>query len=130
MRPRLLVLLLLGVSVLLVGCAGADRVVTGRETTVASNGKPVYRLEWTSGAYGPRVFDYPRPDRDFERDCFRQVVVGEAVPFACMTLVVLRDETDAFGRNLWLAVGLSVVVTAVLVLFSLRRISWARKSVV
>lgn len=125
MRARLLVLLLLGVLVLLGGCAEVDRVATGQEVELNSEGELTYQVAWRSELYGPQVADYPYPDPEFELVCYAEVVVGEAVPSACLTGGALRDETDAFSRNTWLAWALVTAAIMGLVLFALRRVAWA-----
>lgn len=125
MRTRLFVPLLLGVMLLLGGCAQVDRVSTGTEVALNTENELTYQVAWVSDLYGPQVADYPYPDPDFELACFDQVVVGAAVPFDCLTEGALRDETDAFSRNPWLAFGLAFIAIVGLVLFALRRVAWA-----
>jgi hypothetical protein len=125
MRVRFFAVALPGVAVLLGGCAQVDRVSTGQEVELNAEGELTYQVAWDSGLYGPQVADYPYPDPEFELSCYAQVVVGEAVPAACLTADALRDETDAFSRNPLLAWGLVTLAVTGLVLFSLRRVSWA-----
>ncbi len=125
LRTRVLALFLFGVLVLLGGCAEVERVATGQEVELNSEGELTYQVAWRSELYGPQVADYPYPDPEFELACYSEVVVGEAVPTACLTGGALRDETDAFSRNAWLAWGLVAVAITGLVFFALRRVAWA-----
>lgn len=123
MRIRSLAPALLGLMLFLSGCATADRVVTSQEVTKNTDGTQTYRVIWVSEVYGQRSYAIQDPAPGFI-DCYRLTRVGESLPQTCLSLPLLRTDSDAFNRDWWLAWASTLVVIASLVAFSMRRISW------
>lgn len=118
MRHGSLVLALLGVLVLLGGCAEAERVVTSRERTEFVPRQVRYELAWESALY--------RPQRvAVSEGCYERSVVGDPVPIECLRVQMLRNETNAFSRNPWVAVPGLVLAIVGLYWFSTRWIDRA-----
>jgi hypothetical protein len=123
MRARTFVALLLGVVVLLGGCAEAERVVTSRDVVSGDGGARTYRVTWVSDAYGQFVYRAETSDADFG-ECYSKLTLGEPLPDSCLSLRLLRADTDAFNRSVGLAWAALIAFIGGLVVFALRRIAW------
>lgn len=123
MRVRSLVPALLGLMLLLGGCATGDRVVTSQDVVENADGSQTYRVTWVSETYGQRSYAIQDPAPSFI-DCYRLTRVGESLPQTCLSLPLLRTDSDAFNRNWWLAWASTLAVIVSLVAFSMRRIGW------
>lgn len=123
MRIRTLVLLLFGAMLLLGGCADGERVVTSRDVVSGDGGARTYRVSWESDAYGRFVYRAGTSDTEFA-ECYGTLTVGEPLPDSCLSLRLLRADTDAFSRSSGLSWAALIVFIGSLVLFALRRIAW------
>ena len=123
-RRTLLVPVAGAIAALAAGCATPDRIVVSQGVEDGGDGIPRATVTWRSDLYGEYANRGDFEGDGFASNCYRQAAVGEPVPEGCLTLGAVLDETGAYRRSPWLAFTGTLLATAALAWFALRRIAW------